>query len=67
MAWIETTQQLPSQSKKYLIVIDCDGILKESYGSFNVKRQMFHFDMSHINWRVVAWFDAPAYDGVKLD
>ena len=61
MAWTNVTDKLPTETKKYLVIIDCDGKQKESYCTFKLKVGRFHFDMQHINWRVVAWLYAPLY------
>ena len=62
MNWIKTTERLPGKQKKYPVMIECDGETQESYCTFHVKKQMFHFDMHHINWKVIAWFDLPEYE-----
>ena len=62
MGWINKNDKLPDKTKKYLVIIDCEGVLKESYCTFNIKKQKFHFDMAHISWNVVAWFDLPKFD-----
>lgn len=54
-SWIDSTEMLPDINKKYLVIIDCDGVLKESYCSFNTRNKKFHFDMPNIKWKVVKW------------
>jgi hypothetical protein len=61
--WIESNKQLPKEQRKYLVVIsDDDGDLQESYCTFYVKKNKFHFDMHHINWKVIAWYYHPKYE-----
>ncbi len=57
--WINRNERLPEKEKKYLVAIDCGGVQKEAYSSFCVNKKAFHFDMVHISWFVVGWFDAP--------
>ena len=56
--WINRSDRLPDKNKKYLVAVNCDGAQRETYCSFNIKTNKFHFDMMHINWFVVGWYDA---------
>lgn len=61
--WISVEDRLPTDSRRYLVAINQgEGKITESYSSYFPKKGKFHFDMSHINWRVVAWFEIPKYE-----
>jgi len=62
MNWTKRNEKLPGKKKKYPVIIDCNGQLKEGYCTYKPKQQKFHFDMPHINWKVIAWFDLPDYE-----
>lgn len=55
--WIDVRDRLPSKKIKCLVVIDCDGKEEISLSSWIPRKNKFHFDMHHINWKVVRWYD----------
>ena len=53
--WLDRNKKLPDIEKKYPVVIDCDGEEKESHCTYFLQKKRFHFDMPHINWKVIRW------------
>jgi len=55
--WLDRDKELPDTESKYLVVIDCDGEEKQSECTYFLNKKRFHFDMPHINWRVIKWIE----------
>lgn len=53
--WNDAIIKKPDTEKKYLVLIDCDGIIHESKCTYFVYKKRFHFDMPNINWKVIKW------------
>lgn len=53
--WNDATIKKPDTEIKYRVLIDCDGEIKESECTYFVDKKRFHFDMPHINWKVIRW------------
>lgn len=53
--WNNANITKPDIEKKYRVLIDCDGVLKESECTYFVDKKRFHFDMVNINWKVIRW------------
>jgi len=53
--WNDAKTKKPDTEKKYRVLIDCDGIIKESECTYFINKKRFHFDMNHINWKVIKW------------
>lgn len=60
--WVKVEDGLPLIKRKYLVAIDQGGgVISETHSTFFPKKNKFHFDMAHLNWRVVAWADTIPY------
>ena len=53
--WNKIEDTKPNKEKKYQVLIDCDGETKESFCTYFLTKKRFHFDMPHINWKVIFW------------
>lgn len=60
--WVNKSDRLPDKTRRYPVIIECNGLIKDGYCEYSVKKKKFHFDMHSINWSVVAWFDLPEYN-----
>ena len=59
--WTLSEIEKPTKDKMYLVVIRDLDTLKDSVSmcSYFVDGQRFHFDMKHINWKVIKWAETP--------
>jgi|18_taG_2_1085343.scaffolds.fasta_scaffold03138_7 hypothetical protein len=59
--WVDTEKQKPNEKKRYPIVIwqKDESKYKIGFSYFYPKKNKFHFDIHHINWKVIKWFNLP--------
>jgi hypothetical protein len=55
--WINVEDRQPDKKQKYLVVLNCNGKEDISFCSWIPRKKAFAFDMAHINWKVIKWYD----------
>lgn len=56
--WNNSKDIKPNIEKKYRVLINCDGEIKESECTYFLSKKKFHFDMPNINWIVIKWMES---------